>query len=773
MPQYEQNEQKQNEQTAKMFPLQSPSAVYTKIVAMTTALLCAVAFGYVAQAQSSVRSTHNDDAKTSHSNASGKKKKQVGKPKRGARSSASTSRSVRYVAQNDLESDLESDLDAELGNEDFSDMPLDTPLDSPGVGESFADSAGASSTPQMGEDIQITDIQYDSKQAGGTVLITTTSPATYRTREVPENNQVIIEIANAQLPEKLKRPFNTKDFKQATVSVMAYQEAGSSTARIVLQYRQPRSVDVNQADRVLSIVAGSAKAVVGDLSTASIDATLSNSNEENSSELDSAQNASADSSSSDQDSEDLGSTDYDTSSSVTSSSRSQARTRPASDGKIMGTSSLDEERIGAIRFSGRPISIEVRDTPVRDVITLISDQSGANIIMSDDITGSITIKLRQVPWDQALSIIMKTRGLGYVRQDSVLRIAPIRQLQAEAEEARRIIEAQEATLPLRVKVIPVSFASVSLLATQIRSTLQATQSSGAPMQPGMAPVQTGRGRIEADPRTSSIIVTDTDDNIKRIEQLVKALDTAPLQVMIEGKIIEAKEEMGRNFGINWGYQGQDLGFAGGSLSHSARISPTLPASNTNIDLRLGTLDFLGDLDAKLALFESESKAKIISSPRVITMNAQEATIEQSIQIAVPTTTVTTGAPSQVSFTYKSIPTTLRVTPQITSGGDVLMNVAFRREFQSGAASGAEVPIETRDVKTNVMVKNGQTTVIGGVYQADTTESESGTPYLRKIPVLGWLFKSTQKTTVRNELLVFITPRIINADRTLPKGKAVQ
>jgi type IV pilus assembly protein PilQ len=457
-------------------------------------------------------------------------------------------------------------------------------------------------------------------------------------------------------------------------------------------------------------------------------------------------------------------------SSDASSSRQQAPARLSGGGKIMGTSTLDEDRIGAIRFSGRPISIEVRDTPVRDVITLISDQSGANIIMSDDITGSITIKLRQVPWDQALSIIMKTRGLGYVRQDSVLRIAPLRQLQAEAEEARRIIEAQDATLPLRVKVIPVSFASVSLLATQIRSTLQATQSSAPGMQP--SGVSGGRGRIEADARTSSIIVTDNDDNIKRIEQLVRALDTAPLQVMIEGKIIEAKEEMGRNFGINWGYQGQDLGFAGGSLSHSARISPSLGAANTSVDLRLGTLDFLGDLDAKLALFESDSKAKIISSPRVITMNAQEATIEQSIQIAVPTTTVTSGAPS-VSFTYKSIPTTLRVRPQITSGGDVLMEVAFRREFQSGAASGAEVPIETRDVKTNVMVKNGQTTVIGGVYQADTAESESGTPYLRKVPVLGWLFKSKQNASVRNELLVFITPRIINADRTLPKGKSVE
>jgi type IV pilus assembly protein PilQ len=764
----------QIDQIPKTVPSQNPSALFTHVIAMTAALFCALALGYVSQAESAVRSGDKSDfyAKTQTV-----KKTKLSKHKRGTRSNASTSRSSRYLAQNDLESDLDSELEAEMADGDVA-APVEPPVGSTA-------GAGSAAVPQMGEDVQITDIQYDSKQAGGTVIVTTTSPATYRTREVPANNQVIIEIANAKLPDKLKRPFNTKDFKQATVSIMAYQESGSSTARIVLQYRQPRSVDVKQADRVLSIVAGTPKAADAETSTASAAesnaataesnaATAESDGTETTSEFDSGDAATSErteaSAERDQETEDLGSTDYEMGSTETPS-RSQAPARPVSSGKIMGTSTLDEDRIGAIRFSGRPISIEVRDTPVRDVITLISDQSGANIIMSDDITGSITIKLRQVPWDQALSIIMKTRGLGYVRQDSVLRIAPIRQLQAEAEEARRIIEAQEATLPLRVKVIPVSFASVSLLATQIRSTLQATQTSGVSGAVQGAPI--GRGRIEADPRTSSIIVTDTDDNIKRIEQLVKALDTAPLQVMIEGKIVEAKESLGRNFGINWGYQGQDLGFAGGSLSHSARISPTLPAANTSVDLRLGTLDFLGDLDAKLALFENESKAKIISSPRVITMNAQEAVIEQSIQIAVPTTTVTTGAPSQVSFTYRPIPTTLRVTPQITSGGDVLMQVAFRREFQSGANTGAEIPIETRDVRTSVMVKNGQTTVIGGVYQADTTESESGTPYLRKVPVLGWLFKTTTKSSVRNELLVFITPRIINADRTLPKGKSVQ
>ena len=527
----------------------------------------------------------------------------------------------------------------------------------------------------------------------------------------------------------------------------------------MLQFRQPRTVNVQQDGQRLTVVAGEPTSAAAP----SAQASKSDDFEDEDSSLGvlETDDKIGESSSTGDPLTDSGSV-----SSVPLSSQSRAQ------GKILPSSSLDQERVGEIRFFGRPISIEVRDTPVRDVITLIADQSGANIIMSDDVSGSITIKLRQVPWDQALSIIMKTRGLGYVRQSGVLRVAPIRQLQAEAEEARRIIEAQESTQPLRVRVIPVSFANVTLLATQIRNTLQASSSSGGAAAPA-GTASTGRGKIEADPRSSSLIITDSDDNIRRIEQLVKALDTAPLQVMIEGKIVEAREETGRRLGVNWGYQGQDLGFAGGILSHKGSVNPAITAPNTTLDLKLGTLDFLGDLNAKLSLFESESLVKIISSPRVITMNAQKATIEQAVSIAIPTQTITPGAPAVTTITYKTIPTILDVTPQITPGGDVLMQIAFRREFQAGSVIGAEVPIESRDIKTNVMVKNGQTTVIGGIYQADQTDSEEGTPFLRKVPVLGWLFKSSSKSNRRNELLVFITPRILNADRTLPKAGTVQ
>lgn len=679
-----------------------------------------------------------------HTKASAKKKK---KNARGRKSLSTGSRSIAQLDEQDFAGDLEEELGKEEGG-----ASLPAAIEPEPVSESNQ----ASQQPAaLGEDVEISDIRYDAKLNGGTVVIATTGAPTYRTREIQSQNQVVVEIANAKLPERLKRPFNTKDFKQAIVSINAYQDQGSNTARIVLQFRQPRSVDVRQNGSSLTVVplADGASTVAQEAAKPSMSVTQSDDFgdvEQGVDEEDSSANIADDE-------------DSATVSPVIAEPARPAANRSSGSstaGKIMPSSSLDDERSGDVRYYGKAISIEVRDTPVRDVIGLISEQSGANIVLADDVTGNITIKLRSIPWDQALAIVMRTRALGYVRQGSVLRIAPIARLQAETEEARRIIEAQEATLPLKVKVLPVSFANVSTLVTQIRNTLQKAVGSQV----------VSRGAIEADSRSSSLIVTDTEENIKRIEQLVTALDTPPLQVMIEGKIVEARESNNKELGINWGYSGQDLGFAGGILSHNARISPTQVGSATTVNLRLGTLDFLGDLDARLSLLERDSLARVVSSPRIVTMNAQEATIEQSINIAIPSTTVVNNLPV-TTITFKAVPTTLKVTPQITPSSDVIMKINFKRDFEADSTGGI-ANIESREVSTNVMVKNGQTTVIGGVYQADQRESEEGTPFLKRIPVLGWLFKSQTKQQVRNELLVFLTPRILNADRNLPKRKTL-
>ena len=242
----------QTSQTAKISASRrSPrdrSAFTANGLLILAVLLFAIGLGDISRSEAKMDSNSmSDDAKSSQ-----KKKRKFSRLKRmkgSSRANASTLNSGRYLAQNDLESDLEAELESESQAAD--DTPVSEAAPLPMTQQTAA--------PQVGEDVQITDIKYDSKQSGGTVIVTTTSPATYRTREVPANNQVIVEIANAKLPEKLKRPFNTKDFKQATVSIMAYQEPGSSTARIVLQYRQPRSVEVKQSEQVLSIVAGAAK----------------------------------------------------------------------------------------------------------------------------------------------------------------------------------------------------------------------------------------------------------------------------------------------------------------------------------------------------------------------------------------------------------------------------------------------------------------------------------------------------------------------------------
>ncbi|HRK09294.1 MAG TPA: type IV pilus secretin PilQ [Pseudobdellovibrionaceae bacterium] len=659
-------------------------------IRVTLSLLVAVLLMFLTSVEVGAKTSNKSAPKSAKSPASSK----------AAKTTAARATPL-LLAQNDLEDDLESELELEGSEESVSDAELDEDI-----------------VPQ-GEEVEITDIQYDGRRGNGLVIVKTSGAATYRTRNIPEQSQVVLEIANAKLPDKLKRPYNTKDFRQAVVSVNAYQDAGSSTARIVIQFRQPREVTVNQNGKLLTVSPGNER---GDVAIIDPD------DDEAAGDFASAKAA-------------------------------------ANSGKILPSSTLEESELGEPRYYGKPISIEVRETPIRDVINLIAEQAGANIIIASEVQGAISLRLRQVPWDQALAIVMRAQNLGYVRQGGVLRIAPLTVLRQEAETARLILEAQRSTEPLQVKLIPLSFARAGDLAAQIRETLQAVQQGAGGA--GAQAAQGGRGRIATDQRSNTLIVTDTAENIARIEKMVKALDSPPLQVMIEGKIIEAVETFSNAFGINWGYSGQDLGVLGGTLSHGAQISPTLGGANTTVNLQLGTIDFLGDLNATLTLLERSSQVRIISSPRVVTLNNQQASISQTVNIAIQQTAQANGV-TTTSTVFQPVPLQLSVTPQITAGGDVIMQINFSRSFLA-ASAGATPNINQRQVQTNVMVRNGQTSVIGGIYQADNLEQEDGTPFLRRFPILGWLFKTKNSESVKNELLVFLTPRILNADKNLPRA----
>lgn len=537
--------------------------------------------------------------------------------------------------------------------------------------------------------VDITNIRYLADQ-GGRVVIDTSAPATYRTREVSQQNQLVIEIANARLPAKLKRPFITKDFKQSIASINAYQDAGSTTARLIVQFREPTTADVNQQGQRLTLTASGSS--MSDEQLADDD-----------------------------------------------SSESAPRNQQTAEG------------LDAQRFYGKPINLEVRETNIRDVFTLIAEQSGANIVISDDVKGNVTLKLRQIPWDQALAIIMKTKNLGYVRQGNVLRIAPVEQLQKETDDLRKIQDAQKLAQPLRVKVVPVNYAKVTELATQVKDFLSA------------------RGKVVADTRTSALIITDITENLDRTTNLIKALDVPPQQVLIEGKVVEATDNLARQLGINWALSGEPLYKGGAAFSPALNITPgAIPATGLGFSISAGTMKYLGDLTATLGLAESRSQAKVLSSPRVVTLNNETANIKQITQIPIKKDTVSNGVTS-TSSEYKAIELSLEVTPQITASTDVLLQINLKREFATEAQPGETPPIESREAKTKVIVQSGQTAVIGGIYQNDELQTENGVPVMKDVPVVGWLFKNKTNRNSKRELLLFLTPRILTKNKPLANG----
>jgi len=578
--------------------------------------------------------------------------------------------------------------------------------------------SGSGSGDAGAESVSVSDIRYVSKRGGGTVVIDTTAPATYHTREVPSQNQVVIEIANAKLPDRLKRPYVTKDFKQSIEAINAYQDKGSNTARVVLQFKRPSKAAVAQSGNSLTIVSSDS---IGDEGSAGTLAENTSSEASPAEGSGSSENSAGDKSSV---------------FSETGSSIKAAKT------------SLTEGNPDDMKFYGRPISLEFSDTPVREVIAMIAEQSGANIMIASEVDGNISLKLKQVPWDQALLLVMRTKALGYVRQGNVLRVAPLTALQKETEEAHKIVEAQKASEPLKVKVIPVSYATVTELTTQV------------------APFLSARGKATGDVRTSSLVVTDIPENLQRVANLIHVLDTPPLQVLIEGKVVETTENFSRSLGINWNYTGQQIGTGTQHLSQDIAITPGLPTTQFGkLDISLGTFDIFGDISAILAIAESEDLARIISAPRVLTLNNQTAKINQTTNIPIPKQTLVNGV-SSTSYDYKALAMSLEVTPQITSESDVIMKVDLQREF--AADSNPTPSTQSRKAETRVLVRNGQTAVIGGVYQADNQETELGIPYLRSIPIVGWLFKSKNHKNQKNELLLFLTPRIMTPEKTLAK-----
>ncbi|MCB0421436.1 MAG: type IV pilus secretin PilQ [Bdellovibrionales bacterium] len=599
------------------------------------------------------------------------------------------------------------------------------PEEQPLVAEPETVELGTEGLMSSAEAVDIKNIEYLANSEGGTVVVETTGPATFQTRMNPETQQFILEIQQSNLPVKLKRPYILKEFKGEFASINAYQEGGSPTSRVVIQMKSGGEPTVRQEGNSIIVIppVGGGMIAAGD---------------EGKDEEGGAEEAVPKA-------EEKGE--------AWKASYDQDR---ADKSQILAARTIDEFLLGSNEFFGKPISIQTSDANIREVISFIAAESGANIVVSDDVEGKLTIKLREVPWDQVLVIVMRAKNLGYVRQGSVLRISTLSKLRQETDDASRILAIQQELVPLKVKVFPVSYAKVNDLSEKLKPFLTAK-----------------RGRVVDDIRTSTVIVTDTEEVLSRIDLLIKELDIPPAQVMIEGKIIEASEDFKRRIGLNWSMTGTDItlsdngGYNGTpiNLVPGLRVQPLprdqVSVATGSIGFNLGVIDGVGTLAANLALAQSDSLIKIISSPRVVTTNKVKAFITQEGQVISKASVISNGTVTS-HVTRTPVQLKLEVTPQITTAGSVIMDVNIKRQFAGPIEDQASLarPINSREASTQVLVKNGQTAVIAGIFQSDENSSEEGVPGLKSVPVIGWLFKGQNKEKLKNELMIFLTPRIL-------------
>ncbi|NOX19827.1 MAG: type IV pilus secretin PilQ [Nitrospirae bacterium] len=428
------------------------------------------------------------------------------------------------------------------------------------------------------------------------------------------------------------------------------------------------------------------------------------------------------------------------------------------------------------KYTGKRISLDFQDADIIPIFRLLADVSGYNIVVDPTVKGKITMKLINVPWDQALDLILKTHNLDKVVEGNIIRIAPTSVIAKEKEAKARIEAAKRKAEPLVTKVFPISYADVN----SVRSAIE------------RAKILSERGSISVDERISSLIVKDVESNMPKVEELIKTLDKQTTQVLIEARIVEVNTNAARDLGIQWGgfvnfrQNGQTMGGVSGystlsslgawhsttaaddftnsesfTVSNPAIVDfPAAISAGSGSGIAFGFLSAAGTfgLDLRLSALKTMGKLKIVSNPRIITVDNEEAVISQGKSIPVRKLT----SEGTVATEFKDIKLELKVKPHITPDNSIVLSVeAMKEELDPTIPSVEGVPgTDKKEAKTNVIIKNGETLVIGGIYKTITNNTESGVPGLANIPVLGWLFKKEQKESQTNELLIFITPRII-------------
>ncbi len=398
------------------------------------------------------------------------------------------------------------------------------------------------------------------------------------------------------------------------------------------------------------------------------------------------------------------------------------------------------------KYTGELIDLALKDAPLVDVLNTFSELSGLNFVLDPGVTATVNLRVQQVPWDQALELILKINHLGYVLENNIMRIAPSTRLAQEAQQKRQLEKEEDLNMPIQTMIKRLSYARAEEIQAKIKK------------------VMSERGDLFIDERTNTLIIMDIEKYLPRALNLIKHLDIPPRQVLIEARIVETTKNFSQQLGIIWGFTGVADTVHGNPTglkfpyTYDIVGDVTLPKGATLLDATFGNILGSFNLDLALTAAESEGLVKIISSPRVITQDNLPAKVQSGVQIPVQTTANNTYTVSYIDATLM-----LQVTPQITEAGTISMQVDVKKREPLTAlmvVGGTNAPISTREAQTKIMVKDGGTTVIGGIYQITDNRSQDRIPFLHKIPILGNAFKNKNISKRHDELLIFITPRIV-------------
>ena len=569
-----------------------------------------------------------------------------------------------------------------------------------------------------GKTAVLTRIDFKQLDHRSRIAISSTGDLAFDSKIV-SNNILVVDLKNAFIPKHLQRPLDTGEFESAIeyVTLENVKRGKANDARISIRLREEVPYDITQEGKDLFIDVEKPKGLeakkeipVGEVKKEEVKAADVPAPE---AEMEEAQ--------------------------AGMKMNAEAKKTP------------EEVESGKV-YTGRKVSLDFKDADIKNILRLIAEVSDLNIIAGDDVTGKITMRLVDVPWDQALDVVLQARGLGMSRVGNVIRVAPMETLKKEIQGELEAKRAKEKLEDLTTELISVNYATAKEIIPQVKSVL------------------TDRGDVKVDERTNILIVKDIPRNVANAKILVKSLDTKTPQVMIEARIVEASISFQRELGVSWGFafttqKNVDSTTKGGNTNSKVIDLPAVARSGTAGALGVpGIIDFLFTsmgslelLDIAISAHEVQGDAKIISSPKIATLDNKEASIEQGLRI--PYLKLTTEGTVTTDFIDANLK--LTVTPHVTNDQNIKMMIKVKKDRPDQTITVEGVPsIDKKEAITEVLVRDSGVVVIAGIYTIEKNDGTEGVPLFSKIPLLGWLFKREAKEDLRKDLLIFISPKII-------------